>query len=301
MELKTQDRISNAGRAEARQARRWRGEPRKTFGARIGLILLSVAGVAMLGAGPAGAGPAGAPSAEPAAAGPVMPQPQSANQNQDNGRQGRGSRMGRNNNGGRGGYNGGNTGGNTNPNGGPSPVSADDPFAILQQRSIFVKGNQSLVVVPPPPVIIRPPSDNSHRGTRPNLLVFNGVTVVDGKPEAFVEDLQTNAVGTVKIGDGVAGGEVAAISFDDLTYIVDGSVKHVGLGDDFNGNQAFALAPSSTQPIGPGESSSAPGQVIGTGASIPAPVATQSGLSAQDILARMKAKREQEAKQIGTK
>lgn len=177
-------------------------------------------------------------------------------------------------------------------------MSPNDPYGVLQTRSIFVKGNQNLI---PATQAVRPvePRQNVFSPVKPNLLIFNGVTIVDGKPEAFVEDLGSNMVGTVKPGDAVAGGAVVSITFEELTYSAHGQTMHVGLGEDFNGNAAFALAPAAptTQALQP----TAPGQVVGAGASIPAPVATPSGISAEDILARMKAKRAQESQQIGGK
>jgi hypothetical protein len=257
-----------------------------------GLSILGVVGAALVsGAGPATA-PIATPIATPMTAPVVAPptstvQPQLQDQNTD-----RGNRFGRNRSGGRSSNGGG--GGSTGRGYGPA-IAATNPYAILDQRSIFIKGNQNIAVDTTP----RPPERprTAYTGIHENQLIFNGVTIVNDHPEAFVEDLRSNVVGTVKIGDSVAGGTVAAINFDDLAYLVDGKVRHVGLGDDFTGNTAFSSV-AVTPTTGPAALSEA-GRVVGNGASIPAAVAAPSGLSSEDILARMKAKRAQEAQQIG--
>jgi len=223
---------------------------------------------------------AAVPATAPTGASP-MSAARSADQQSSN-RQGRGGR-GRNNRGSSGG------------NGASDALPANDPYAVLQRRSIFLKGNQNLIRDIAPRVEV---PRNQFPGATERMLVFNGVTIVDDKPEAFVEDLRSNVVGTVKPGDAVAGGTVAVITFDDLAFQVNGQIRHVGLGQDFNGNAAFAVAPT-TAPVA--AEPNAPGQVVGAGASIPPPVVTPSGMSSEDILARMKAKRQQESQQLNGK
>lgn len=253
-----------------------------------GASAICLGGVAaLIGAGPTTAPMAATPATSPsvAAATPAPPARQS-----DPSSENRGGRNVR----GRG-RNGGNSSGAT-----PVAAAGGDPYAILQQRSIFIKGNQTTT---PPSADSRRESarDTGYSARPPNLLIFNGVTVINDKPEAFVEDLGSNVVGTVRIGDAVAGGTVLAINFDDLAYEVRGQTRHVGLGQNFNGDSAFALsAPAATTTTAAAPAS--PGQIVGAGASIPAAAAqTASGLSSEDIIARMKAKRAQEEKSLGVK
>ncbi len=161
----------------------------------------------------------------------------------------------------------------------PQPMSA--AFSAVRYRSIFVKGEQALAgddpgrrprdvgpVVPPDPRAV---------------MVFNGVTLAGDRPDAMIEDTSARRVFSVRVGDLVAGGRVLAITFDDIEYQAGGKVLHVAVGQTLEGQPAPAgdTAPP-TAGGGP-----APADPAGT-------LGNTVGLSTDDILARMKRRRQQE-------
>ena len=167
-------------------------------------------------------------------------------------------------------------------------------------RSLFIKGNQDLTSRPTPVVEAPRPVEipqGPFRGTPETLLIFNGAVIEDNEPAAFVEDIKTNLVSRVRPGDGVAGGVVTSVSLDELTFVVKGQTRHVHLGENFAGTAAIT---STVAPAAPPTLTVNGVQVIGTGASLPIPVAAPgSGISKEDIEARMRARRDQENKGIG--
>lgn len=150
----------------------------------------------------------------------------------------------------------------------PRPMSGE--FAVLLSRSIFVKGRQTVA------------GYGSSRGGSESVfvvttqqasspeknLVFNGVTLAGGRADALVEDMAAGKVSTVKVGDAIARGWVAAITLDSLDYESGGKMTHVLIGQDLEG---MAGPPPSSQPT------TAP-----------------SGGGASDVLERMRLRRQQE-------
>jgi len=175
-------------------------------------------------------------------------------------------------------------------------------YSGTPSRSLFLKGNQDLTSRAAAPVVEaprQPERQGPFTGTNDLLLVFNGAVIEDNEPAAFVEDVKTNLVGRVRPGDAVAGGVVTSVTLDELTFVVKGQTRHVHLGENFAGTAAIT---SSIAAAAPPTLTVNGVQVIGTGASIPIPVAAPgSGISKEDIEARMRARREQENKAIGTK
>ncbi len=173
----------------------------------------------------------------------------------------------------------------------PSPTrSVMDQIAPLRTRSIFIKGNQTVTTNDGPssgrsartgPLVDRPESS----------LVFNGVTIVDEEADALIEDLYTHKVNMVRPGDAIAGGKVSEITFSDLIYEAHGVSKHVAIGQNLDAVDATftdTAAVPTTNPVATGVST--PVSPAGTSA----PRSMQGNASAEDILARMKAKRQQE-------
>ncbi len=106
-------------------------------------------------------------------------------------------------------------------------------YAPLLTHSIFVKGRQ------------RTPSSDTPRtpvatsiSTPQQRLVFSGITIVDGRPQAFVEDTATGNVSALKDGDAIAGGIVQNITFDGFDYVVADNVTHVAIGQNLTGAAA---------------------------------------------------------------
>ena len=175
----------------------------------------------------------------------------------------------------------------------PNAIPITDQIGALRTRSIFVKGNQTIAANDAPgnrsaagPMVGRPES----------ALVFNGVTFVDDEADAWIEDLSSHVVSTVRPGDPIAGGKVSAITFGDLTYEVKGVSKRVKIGQNLDGVDA-TFGGATAVPAPP----PAPGV---TSPAVPAPTPTNvapSGASTEDILARMKARHAAEQQATGGK
>ncbi len=169
-----------------------------------------------------------------------------------------------------------------------------DAYAILKTRSIFVKGDQSISQNPHSSDVPSAPS-GPLVGRQEASLVFNGVISVNGEADALVEDLGSHNVVVIRPGDPVAGGKVSSISFDDLAYETKGKTLHVEIGQNLEGTQPpdGALGDGSstsptTLPVNSGS-----GVTGGGGAVVPAGAAGE--ISADDLIAKMKARRLQES------
>jgi hypothetical protein len=131
-------------------------------------------------------------------------------------------------------------------------------------------------------------------------LVFNGVIVVDNQANAMVEDQAQLKTYLVQSGDAVSHGKVSAISFDSLTYEANGTSTPVLLGQNLLGQYPIALAavppPAPAAPTSqPAGAPVAPGTAdSGTPAAGPPAAAAPGGSSPDDILAKLRAKRNQE-------
>jgi hypothetical protein len=122
-------------------------------------------------------------------------------------------------------------------------IAGADPYSVLQSRSIFVKGNQTVASDSRPPA----PQLNGPLSGRPEAsLVFNGVIIVNDEADAMVEDLSTQIVTKVRTGDPIAGGRVSGISFDDLAYSANGRTLHVAIGQNLEGVTAVVAPPPPT-------------------------------------------------------
>jgi hypothetical protein len=161
-------------------------------------------------------------------------------------------------------------------------TTGPDAYAVLKTRSIFVKGNQSIAEEVRPSTYTR----GGLSDKQANLLVFNGVILVNDEPDALVEDLTTHEVVKVRPGDAIAGGRVSAITFDDLAYELGGTIKHVAIGENLEG------AIASVNPFAPGGSTTLPttGPVTGGSTGTPS-IGSTNNLSQDDIIARLKARR----------
>lgn len=148
-----------------------------------------------------------------------------------------------------------------------TPMPPD--FSPLLERSIFEKGRSA----PHNPSSATQPSVSTPESVR----VLNGVTKVNGKLMAFVEDRTTRTISSFQVNDPIARGKVTAITLDALTYEADGKSTRVAVGDNLTGQRA---APAATNP------SSAPAG--GDHAVSP---------ETQSVLERLRQRRQQELKQ----
>jgi hypothetical protein len=230
----------------------------------IGAVGITVGGGLML----RGVGQTAAPAVQPPAvasptAKPAAIAPPVADRN-DNGNGNNNSRRGNSN--GRGNRR--NRGENSSSGSG---YSGTDPFGVLQERSIFVKGNQNVASDSRTAPVYQP---TGPLGGKPeSSLVFNGVIVVNSEANALVEDLTTHDVVNVHAGDAIAGGRVSGISFDDLAYSANGRTLHVAIGQNLEGVTASVAAPPPapstpvTPAVAPADNSAAPSPSV----AVPAP------------------------------
>jgi len=125
------------------------------------------------------------------------------------------------------------------------PIPQD--FEILNYRNIFYKGH-----LPSPDTGNRSAAAVIAPHTLETVLMFNGVTITDGKPTAFLENTDQGTVLQVHIGDAVAQGKVVAIALDSLEYQLNGQAQptHVLIGQNLAGSNTWgtvaASQPSST-------------------------------------------------------
>jgi hypothetical protein len=126
---------------------------------------------------------------------------------------------------------------------GPMPQD----FEILNYRNIFYKGH-----LPSPDNANRPAAAVIAPHTLETVLMFNGVTITDGKPTAFLENTDQGTVMQVHVGDAVAQGKIVAIALDSLEYQLNGQAQltHVLIGQNLAGSNSWgtvaASQPSST-------------------------------------------------------
>ena len=176
----------------------------------------------------------------------------------------------------------------------PKPMSSK--FDVVRSRSIFVRGYQGIGRNPDRPTD-RPFSQPTP--SRPEeSLVLRGVTIEGDEADALVEDTSANKVLTVGVGGAIATGKVTAISFDSLDYQARGHTTHVGLGQTLDGTAAApTTAPAAAVTFTTGNPGGAAPPANGTAAPVAPPppsIGKTAGLSADDLLARMKKRREEE-------
>lgn len=186
-------------------------------------------------------------------------------------------------------------------------LSGADAYSVLQTRSIFKKGDQTVAaVIGAPGGFIQ----GRFPGTPESALVFNGVINVNGEANALIENLGDSTVATVRAGDALSGGRVSSITFDDLAYQRGTRTLHVQIGQNLEGVTASSSYPLTsfsspgTTPAGTGSTAAVPGATGvapppgGAGTAAPdtgtATPAAPSETSTDDIIARLKARRQQE-------
>jgi hypothetical protein len=114
----------------------------------------------------------------------------------------------------------------------PSAKPLPAEYALLTQRSIFIKGRKTTYELraattestQPAPAFVYRPERN---------LVFDGATDVDGQIVAFVEDTSKNTVLKLKLGDAIASGTITAVNLDSLQYSADGKDVAIRIGYTF--------------------------------------------------------------------
>jgi hypothetical protein len=187
-------------------------------------------------------------------------------------------------------------------------------YAIFNSRSLFMKGRVRSQGDREPQRASSnsgPSAYTSDFGKAPaDVLVFDGVTfaldpnISSGQALAFVENMVTTKVITAQIGDTLAGGKVTAITLDELDVNFNGRVSRIEIGHNLNGGvpdqPVYSSSPAPT--TGPSRAVAGGGPGGGDGGSVPGggpavappPGSTETGASEDDILAKMRKRREAE-------
>ena len=228
------------------------------------------------------------PATQPAAAAPAPSLTAQGNDNQyNNNNNNRSSRRNR----------GGSGSGNSRDRG--PVILASDPYAVLRTRSIFVKGNQAIASDANPARAGFAPS-GPLVGQPEEKLVFNGVIMVSDEANAMIEDTGAGKTSLVRAGDSISVGKVSAITFDELTYEASGKSHEITIGQNLAGNtpsQSSYSAPTPSPAPAATPAGGPPGAAPAAGAGAPGAqpaAAPGGGSSPEEILARLKAKRNQE-------
>ena len=127
-------------------------------------------------------------------------------------------------------------------------------YAVLTTRSIFMKGRvpERLETITSDP-FANSTTQPARKGE--DMIVFNGVTDVDGTLAAFIEDTGQGKVSIYRQGDSIAQGKIVGISLDALEYQrSDGQTVKVSIGQTLSGGEAQPLSERSTTPATGGSS-----------------------------------------------
>jgi hypothetical protein len=179
------------------------------------------------------------------------------------------------------------------------PILPHD-YLILAVRSIFQKGSHVTRGFDAPSrasMSVASSSSQTSASAAASVapeesLVFEGAMETSNQFLAFVEDRNAGKMLMLQGGAKIARGKITDITLDTLDYAVDGAVLHVKVGRNLRGEVAAAASSDNTASTGPGSTPS-----LGTAASgdaSGAPASGSSGGGANDILERLRRRRQQE-------
>jgi hypothetical protein len=149
-----------------------------------------------------------------------------------------------------------------------------DDYRIVFERNIFLKDRM------PKPVRSYTPRPRPPTQPAPPQMVLTGVTIRDEVRLAFFEDSQNGNLIKAIVGDVLQGGKVVSITLDGVEVSLKGKTKKVAIGESIIGG-----GPVDISSVGTSESTAAP-----------ASGSTNSTGSGDDILERMKKRRQKELK-----
>lgn len=152
-------------------------------------------------------------------------------------------------------------------------ASSWDPYRLLSERNIFVRGRRlpapprttSYEPAPPPPV-------------RPRF-VLTGTALQRDEFVAFFEDVRTGQTVRARLGDTVGDGRLTDITLDHVDHEADSKVTKVTIGAGLTGERvalpqrAAASPPPTPEPAKPPETPETPGPDAPASASSEAPPA----------------------------
>ncbi len=158
-----------------------------------------------------------------------------------------------------------------------------DGYAVLNTRSIFMKGRVAPPVVPNVTTtqpVVTPTIRPEHK------IVFVGVTESDGSAAAMFEDTAAGKIITTKLNETIASGKVTEITLDSVTYSADGKPLKVLVGQALDGTEPPPVTARATiTDSSTGPPTTGPTAAPGGGESGP----TDPAIA--DILERMRARR----------
>jgi hypothetical protein len=169
----------------------------------------------------------------------------------------------------------------------PKPLSSD--YAILTERSMFVKGvfryappgdgriRHNPTTVTTQSTFVEPPESS---------LVFNGAAQVDTGFVALIENYSSGEIRYLHSGDAIASGKVGAMSLNFMDYIAGGHSTHVTIGKTLLGGDPPATRPfAAGSTVAPDSTSSSVGSSSGVSALAP---------PSDSLIERLKKRREAE-------
>jgi hypothetical protein len=175
----------------------------------------------------------------------------------------------------------------------PTPPPMTQAYASqFSQRSIFQRGlppvAPQIVFAPQPvgpdPNILAQENADAARARLERSLIFNGVSVENGVPVAFIEDISAFTVTRVHEHDYIGRGTVGKITLDTLQYIVGSRVSTITIGNSLAGQSYLRSTTTPSQlEINQLQASLAATQKSG-----------DTSVSADDLLTQMKLRRLQE-------
>lgn len=115
-------------------------------------------------------------------------------------------------------------------------------YAILNTRSIFMKGRVSIPPAPGVSAATTPPPPTVPTARPEHKIVFVGVTETDGTASAMFEDTAAGKIISAKLNESIASGKVTSISLDEVTYTADGKPTKVLIGQAIDGTDGPAAS-----------------------------------------------------------
>lgn len=181
-------------------------------------------------------------------------------------------------------------------------IGAD--YSILVQRNIFDRNRRPPVIRKPQPPRPKPTYTPPKPVDTDQHFVLRGIALEGSQFTAFFEDTRAGRILQVRPGDVVGKGRIPAVNIDSAQYQRGDKLTVIPVGHTLTGSRApgagfetpaptpAASTGSTAKPTAPSQGSSATTQPTTAPAETPTSAPASGGL--QDILERMRRRREQE-------
>ena len=182
--------------------------------------------------------------------------------------------------------------------------SAEADYSILMQRNIFDRNRRPPVVRKPQPPRTRPTYTPPKPVDTDQYFVLRGIALEGSKFTAFFEDTRAGKILQVRPGDVVGKGRIPAVNIDSAQYQRGDKLTVIPVGHTLAGSRApsagfetpaptpAARTADTAKPASPSPRPSATTQPTTAPAGTPTSAPASGGL--QDILERMRRRRQQE-------